>query len=211
MISIKERLKSPTEMMYTAMEAMSREIRVALPGVIQSWDSSTQTAEILISVKEKIQLDGEQEWVNLPLLVDVPLALPRAGGHLLAIAINPGDECWVWFADMCYDASWQSGGDNNVQVDRRRHDLSDAFFMPTTFSQPKRIPNYPTSGIELRSDNGSSVVSVDGGSVTVSGGSVSITGGSVSIGGSTTIDGKVFLSHSHSGVMPGGGNTGGVV
>ena len=163
MISFGERVRSPVEMMRKAIESHAKDIRVAMPGVVQSWDPESQTAEIQLSVQEKIQLDGEQEWVDLPILVDVPLALPRAGGHLLAVAINPGDECWVWFADMCYDAAWQSGGISNLQIDSRRHDLSDSFFTPTTFSQPKRITGYPTSGIQLRSEDGGSMLSVNGG------------------------------------------------
>jgi hypothetical protein len=41
----------------------------------------------------------------------------------------------------------------------------------------------------------------------------SFSGSDISIGsgGNTEIDGKNFLGHTHSGVQPGGGNTGGVV
>ncbi len=42
-------------------------------------------------------------------------------------------------------------------------------------------------------------------------GSVRVEGGAVSLGPSTTIDGKVFLAHTHAGVEPGGGTSGPVI
>lgn len=204
MLSEAERTKNPTLLLNRIMEAAIREVRVALPGIVESFDPSSQTGRIRISVKERIIINGEESWENIPLLVDVPLALPRAGGHTIAIAINPGDECWVWFADYCYDAAWQSGGANHVQADRRRHDLSDSFFMPSLFSQAKKIPNYPTEGIQLRDASG-------GTKIEVISGQINILGGNINIGGSTTIEGRLFLGHTHSGIMPGGSNTGGVV
>ena len=62
-------------------------------------------------------------------------------------------------------------------------------------------------------------VTVDGGVVLLKGGAVVIDGSIVvsiaspivSITGHTTIEGKVFLAHTHSGVTPGGGSTGPVV
>lgn len=217
MISTAERLANSTELLARVVESYGREMRVALPGIVQVFDPSTQTGRILISVQERININGEESWTNIPLLVDVPLALPRAGGHTFAIAIKPGDECWVWFADYCYDSAWQSGGYGHPQVDRRRHDLSDSFFMPSLFSQPKKIPNYPTEGIQIRDDSGgtkvevvSGAVNVLGGNINISGSSVSVAGGNITIGSNTTIDGRSFLAHTHSGVEPGGGSTGGV-
>ena len=210
-------MPTPEEVFHKALSNLSFEMRVAMPGIVQSWNPTTQTASIKLSLREKLNIDGNPSWTEIPLLVDVPLVTLKGAGHLIATAINEGDECWVWFADGCFDATWQSSGVQN-QPDLRRHDLSDGFFMPSLFSQPNVISNYPTEGIEIRDESGSTKVNVTSGSVSVQGTSVnvigstiSINGSNVSLGASTTIDGKSFLNHTHSGVESGSSNTGGVV
>lgn len=207
-------MPTPEEVFQKALSNLSFEMRVAMPGIVQSWDSTKQTATIKLSLREKINIDGNPQWTEIPLLVDVPLVTIKGAGHLIATAINEGDECWVWFADGCFDASWQSSGVQN-QPDLRRHDLSDGFFMPSLFSQPKTIANYPTAGIEIRDESGSTKVNVTSGSVTVqgttvnvSGSTISVSGSNVTLGSSTTIDGKSFLNHTHSGVESGNSNSG---
>lgn len=55
-------------------------------------------------------------------------------------------------------------------------------------------------------------VLLEGGAIKLDGtGTVEIGGAITLITGTTTIEGKVFLAHTHSGVEPGEGNTGGVV
>lgn len=217
-------IPTPEEVFNKALNNQSFDIKVAMPGIIQSWDSAKQTATIKLALREKINIDGNPTWTEIPLLVDVPLVTIKGGGHLICTAINAGDECWVWFSDACIDASWQSGGVQN-QADLRRHDLSDGFFMPSLFSQPKKISNYPSEGIEIRDESGDTSVKVVSGTVTVKGSTVNvqsttatiqstsatITGSNVTIGNSTTIDGKNFLDHQHKNVTTGSGTTGGVV
>ena len=113
-----------------------------------------------------------------------------------------GDDCLVIFGDNCMDAWWQSGGIQN-QVERRYHDLSDGFALIGFKSQPQRINNYSASSVQIRNNEGSAYIELSGNTINIV--------GNVNIkGGNTTIDGKIFLGHTHSGIMPGGSNTGGV-
>lgn len=60
--------------------------------------------------------------------------------------------------------------------------------------------------------NGATEVTIDGGTVKLkSSGEVTIDGGTVKLIGTTTIENKLFLAHTHSGVETGAGVTGGVV
>jgi hypothetical protein len=93
------------------------------------------------------------------------------------------------------------------QIDKRRHDLSDAFAIMGVWSQPRKLAGYSTAAAELRSDDGAAKISLASGAITLSAGGHSIVVGS----GGVVIDGKVFLAHAHSGVQSGGSNTGGVV
>lgn len=203
MYSIPERLKEDNDLYRKMLSSLATNLRVSMPGIIESYDPATQTATIQPAIREKVNINGNQEWTEIPLLVDVPILFPRAGGYSITFPVSAGDECLVFFADCCYDAFWQSGGVQN-QIDRRRHDLSDGLAIVTGISQPNRLSGVSSSGLQIRNDAGSAVIEIVGGNI-------SINSGNISIGPNTTIDGRLFLSHTHSGVLSGSSNTGGVV
>lgn len=195
------------------------DMRVAIPGIIESFDAAKQTAVVQIAIREKIrQLTGPEDVAIAP-LQDVPIVLPRAGGFSLTLPLKAGDECLVVFADMCIDLWWARGGTQD-QLERRRHDLSDCFCIPGPWSQPRVLANYSTSAAQLRSDDGQTVVEVQSNKISLTSpgdidltaaGSVNINGQHVVVASSASdskVDGKTFLSHEHTGVTTGGGVTG---
>lgn len=185
-------------------------LRVACPGIIQSFDAVKQTVVVQLAIRENVLQNLQRVPVQIAPLVDVPIVLPRAGSCTLTLPIKQGDECLVVFGDMCIDGWWQSGGIQN-QLDRRRHDLSDAFAIPGPWSQGRVIPNYSPSTAQLRSDDGKTVVEVDPtGSVNINAPTVNVQGQTVNISGAgnTIIEGKNFLTHQHTGVQTGSGVSG---
>lgn len=209
MIDLNTRTPSTERKEKLDTRAAAIKTRVCVPGIIQSFDAAAQTVTVQPALREKMCIDGDESWVDIPLLVDVPIVVPRAGGYALTLPIQQGDECLVVFGDMCIDGWWQSGGVQN-QVECRRHDLSDGFAIIGVWSQPKVLPAYSTGSAQLRNESGSAYVELAGDTINIKAGSVNIQAGSVDIKANTTIDGKNFLAHKHSGVMTGGGNTGGV-
>ena len=209
MITTDERAPSERREQDLKLRQTVNNVRVAMPGIIQSFDATEQTVTVQCAIREKINMDGNLSWQEIPLLLDVPIIFPRAGNYILTMPIQAGDECLVVFGDSCMDAWWQSGGVQN-QIDCRRHDLSDGYAIVGLYSQPRRITNYSTNTAQLRNLSGSAYVELSGNDVNIVGGNVTISATKVTIGGSTTIDGRVFMSHKHSGVETGGGNTGGV-
>jgi len=188
---------TPDEFYRRLSDKIKNDIRVAMPGIIQSFDPAEQTVTVQPAIRERIRdKDGNLSHVNLPLLVDVPVHWPRAGGLVLTFPIQPGDECLLIFGDMCMDAHWSNGGIQN-QAEKRRHDLSDAYALVGLTSQHAPIANYSTTAAELRTESGAVKISVSASGVNITGG--------------LTIDGVVFGSHEHGGVMTGGGKTGGPV
>ena len=156
--SIGERLNSAYEFYSRLGENWNSSLRVAVPGVIQSFDADTQTVTVQVALREKVRnADLSESWVNLPLLLDVPIVLPRAGGYVVTLPIQKGDECLVVFADMCIDAWFSNGGVQN-QIEKRRHDLSDAFAILGTWSQPRKIQNYSADSVQIRTDDGNSYI-----------------------------------------------------
>lgn len=168
-VTIAERLANsngdPEEFYRRMLENLSSTMRVSIPGIIHDFDPGTQTVTVQCAVREKIIDDRlELHWVDLPLLLDVPIVFPRAGGFVLTLPINAGDECLIIFADMCIDAWFSNGGIQN-QIEKRRHDLSDAFAILGAWSQPKKLSNYSTTAAQLRTDDGSAYISLSAGEI----------------------------------------------
>ena len=209
MITTDERAPSERREQDLKLRQTANNLRVAMPGIIQSFDATEQTVTVQCAIREKINMDGDLSWQEIPLLLDVPIIFPRAGNYILTMPIQAGDECLVVFGDSCMDAWWQSGGIQN-QIDCRRHDLSDGYAIVGLYSQPRRIQNYSTSTAQLRNITGDAYVELSGSNINIVGTNVTISANNVTIGGSTTIDGRSFMGHTHGGITRGGSDTEGV-
>ena len=114
-------------------EAMFR-TRCCIPCVIQSYNKSERTVECQPAIREKvINEDGSVQYVNLPMLVNVPVVFPSSGSFGIEFPISSGDECLVLFSDLSIDNFWLKGKVQNP-VEVRRHDLSDGIAIPCNLS-----------------------------------------------------------------------------
>lgn len=173
MLSIDERLGGAAVAMQAATDAAKAQMRVALPGIITAFDAHQQTVSVRPAIREQLRIDGEKRFQEVPLLIDVPIVLPRAGGYVLSLTPEAGDECLVVFSDLCIDSWWQSGGVQNP-FEMRRHDFSDGFAILGVWSQQRR-PKLRAGGICLQNDEGTAGVAITGGRVELFG-RVSING-----------------------------------
>lgn len=206
-VGIAERFDDPNEQLQSAMENALANTRCAMPGIIQSFDPQKQTASVQPALTEKIKIGNEEPHTeNLPLLSDVPVQFPRAGGYCITLPVKAGDECLLIFGDMCIDGWWQSGGIQD-QVERRRHDLSDAMALVGITSVPRVVPGYSPDTIQIRSDDGGTYIEIDKPNINILADTVTITGKLV-VTEEATIHGIAFTPHQHSNVMPGGGLSG---
>jgi hypothetical protein len=201
--SLCEQLAIPEETFHKALDNLSHDIRCSCPGIIQSYNPLTQTVTVQPAIREKISINGNITWMQLPLLINVPVMFPGNSQYSITYPLIKGDECIVYFSDNCYDAFWQNGGIQN-QIDLRRHDLSDGICYPTRLSQPNTLSNVSTNSLQIRNAAGTAVIEI-------AGSTINITNSNVNIGNNTKIDGRVFLSHTHSGIQTGPGNSGPVV
>lgn len=158
------------------------DVRVAMPGIVQSFDATEQTVTVQPAIREKVRdQHGNIVDVALPILLDVPIVMPRAGGYALTLPVQVGDECLVILGDTCLNAWWAQGGVQN-QEELRRHDLSDAIAILGPWSQPRVLSGYNTSAAELRTEDGATKITLETGAVTITAGSVTMhtTGGTYS-------------------------------
>ena len=225
-----ERLDDQEESLRLAMESQQAHIWTALPGVVAAVNLAAQTLSVQPTVQGSVASpNGAKQLVNLPLLVDVPIVWPRAGGFALTFPIAAGDEVLVVFASRCIDSWWQSGG-IGAPAEARMHDLSDGFAILAPTSQPKKLTDVSSTNVQLRDESGTTYVEItpDGkarvvaatqidveapavnitGNLNVTGG-MNLVGQLTQSGGSMTIGGVVFGTHKHTGVQPGSGTSGG--
>lgn len=145
------------------MRHVSYDMRVAMPGVIRSFDSTKMTVTVELAIRDKLKINNIYTNVAVPLIPDVPLMLPHGGGFSVNIPVQDGDECLLICADMCINSWWANGatdGPQNQEVDRR-HDFSDGFAVLGPWSQKTKPSYFNTSAIEITKADGSNKVSID--------------------------------------------------
>lgn len=135
---------------------------VALPAVVQSYDFQKQTVEAQPTIRERIVNEDKQiQYIQYPLLINVPVAFPQVGSFQFTFPISAGDECLIIFSDLSIDNWWLNGNVQNP-VEQRRHDLSDGIavfgLMNQSRLQRQEKPAYPSDGMALiNTQNGTAV------------------------------------------------------
>ena len=111
-----------TDAMRQAVLFQLYDVHTALPGQVISYDQTTQKATIQPCLK-KSYLDGTTQ--EMPILNNVPVIFPRAGGASLTFPVLSGDTCLLLFVERSTDL-WKSVGGVVAPNDPRKFDLSDA-------------------------------------------------------------------------------------
>lgn len=156
-------------------------MRCCIPCIVQSYNAGKGTIECQPAIRERVINQNEEiEYMNLPLLTNVPVAFPSNSSYAVTFPLNKGDECLVLFSDLSIDNFWEKGNVQNP-IEERRHDLSDGIAIPCNLSLTK----------ERKTDSGL-LLSSSGASILLSGGEIYFTGGF----GSVTL--SQILKHVHS-------------
>lgn len=258
------RIPSEADAFQRQFDSLALQLRCAMPGVIESFDATTQRCTVTPAVQLKVTLDGAVSYWNLPVVENVPVVVPYAqgAGLMLTLPLKAGDQCLLVFSDRGIDNFLLMGAVTPPPIAAsedtstpRAHHLSDAICIPGIIADPVAVPEWSQSAIELRDkerqhyislgpdgieisdssatwsmsggkitvnapagiqENASVISSIAAGVNTVQGTNISLGSGSNTITGSLTStsgvftdkDGIVSNTHLHSGVLPGGSNTG---
>ena len=126
--------------------------RCSIPCIVQSYNSENETVECQPAIREELlNEDNTTKLVNLPLLINVPVAFPHTGSYGFKFPIQKGDEVLVIFQDLAIDNFWLKGNVQNP-VENRRHDLSDGIAIPTSLSLPSKEITSITQIVATSSD-----------------------------------------------------------
>lgn len=156
-----ERLNSLHQVIIQALAEWQSQMWTALPAIITSYDAATQTCEVQPATQlYRLKRDGTKELLTMPILVDIPVIFPSAGGYAITFPVAEGDEVLVVFASRDIDSWWAYGG-TQPQVDRRMHDLSDGFAILGPRSQKKLLsPSPAASSLQVRSNDGGAIIEI---------------------------------------------------
>jgi len=148
-----------------------KEVHVALPGFIQSFDATKQTAVVQPAINRIWIADDDGNGggsIPIPLCSDVPVQFPRGGNGILTFPVAAGDECLLVFAERAIDNWWANGGKQDPS-EFRMHDYSDGFALLGFSSVPRVVTNISTDGVELRTLDGQTMFRLEAGVAYVGG------------------------------------------
>lgn len=208
-----ERLQLYSQQWETLKHQIMAEFRVAVPGIVEAVDLVNQTVDVTVALNVNTVLGAEITPTTIKTLSKIPIMIPRTSRFMITFPIAVGDECLLVVADSCIGSWWQNGGTGNNPEFPERHDLTNSFALFGPSSQPNKIPNYGSSSLQIRNADGTVFIEVTDTGINIfdPSGPVTINGGTVVIGSATTIDGRLFLAHQHTGVATGGGTSGPVL
>jgi len=222
------------ETLYTAILKGVRngliETRTSFPAVIDTFDSETQTASVQPLIKATVR---NGDVVSLPVLVDVPILFPRAGGFSVTFPVKAGDELLVTCCDRDFSVWMQQGGQQKPDS-TEIHTLSSAVGVLGLYNQMNVLSDFSTSGMVLRSDDDATKITIENGKITVDAAQLEVNAPTTTLNataftvnaaattwvgdidhtgthtnaGAIISNGKQLDTHLHSGVTAGAANTG---
>jgi len=140
-----------------------KDLHTSMPGIIESFDPATQLVTVQPAIKRIfITTETDKEIlvpVDIPLLINVPVCFPRGGGFSLTFPVTKGDECLLVFCERSID-NWHQFGGVKEPIARRFHALSDAIAYVGLSSLPNKVPDYSSTDVELKKDDGSSKITI---------------------------------------------------
>ena len=117
---------------------LRRSLWTALPGRVQSFDGSKQSADIEPLIHDTWEAEDRTNQTGpLPVIPSVPVCFPGSGAFRVTFPVSKGDTGLLVFCARSIDR-WLSEGGSVDPQDDRTHDLSDAVFIPglTDFGHP---------------------------------------------------------------------------
>jgi hypothetical protein len=153
--------------------------------------TAPQTVKVQIAIQERVRPpQGAAQWWDVPPIVNVPIIVPRGGGFSITLPLKKGDNGLLIFCDTCFDLWWANGQTNappaqnvtapsgsQIQNEVRRHYVHDCGFLPGMWSHKDLLTDYSTSSLQIRSDDGTTVIDVSETGVLITGPTVALSNG----------------------------------
>jgi Phage protein Gp138 N-terminal domain len=140
-----------------ATAAALKGARVALPARVETYDATTQKVSVQPLIFEGFNDEtGTRQSERLPVIADVPVVFPGAGGFRVTFPVAVGDTVLLVFASSSIDR-WLALGGEVDPLDDRRHHISDAIAIPGLRDFAHPLAAAPTSTMSLGKDGGPTI------------------------------------------------------
>ncbi len=137
---------SLTQLLKHAIEMRLLDVHTALIGRVQTYYPDTQTADIEPVLKRTLKaIDGQIKQESLPLLIDVPIIFPSAGGFFVSFPVKPGDFVQIIFNEVNIDS----------EIDLSRFSLDGAVAIPGVYKN--KLSKTHAENMVLGKDNSSQI------------------------------------------------------
>lgn len=134
---------------------MIGDLRVCLPGTIQTYDADTGLATVQPLIMRKFY--GADKAVLLPIIANVPIVHPRTKTAIIRMPVSPGDIVTMIFADRSIEQWVAGGGEAKDPQDTRQHHLSDAYAILGGYPKGNRWPSSFPNALEIEVKPGTKV------------------------------------------------------
>lgn len=185
-----------------ALESRLVDLHVAMPAKVLSYTAATKTCKVQPGVKVPVEdEDGNVTFEQLPPIENVPVWSPRSTGFSLTFALTPGDGVLLIFCESS-PAGWRTTGQVSNPPDLRRH----GFY-------PIALPGwFPDAQPAVDADD--SIGKPGGMRVHFTAATVNVGAAADFVAMAAKVDAAITTlvtwagTHTHAGVMAGGGVTG---
>lgn len=133
---------SLARVLSTVIDSKLLELHTATPGIVVSYDPSTQTADVRPAVRPALP-DAEDEdldvYEELPVCPHVPVAWPRGRGFSCVGTLSPGDSVLLVFCERDLSQWYETNEVSNPQF-AELHALNGAIAIPGLAPRSNPIP-----------------------------------------------------------------------
>lgn len=140
-------------------------VHTALPGRVERYYPSDQTADVLPLVKAiRTTEDGRSLSDSNPVLPRVPVIHPRGGGFFVHLPLEAGDFVMLVFQEAAIDQWRARDGRESHPGDVRRHALGNAVAYPGLYPTSRSVTLTSTANLVLGAETGQQIHIQPGGS-----------------------------------------------
>lgn len=112
------------------IDARLSEMQVAIPGRVESYNESDQSADVQPMVQRTyLKEDGSRGTETIPVVPKVPVVFPGGGSYGVTFPLSKGDTVLLIFSQASIDKWLDSGRLSDPAFDHH-HDISDGIAIP---------------------------------------------------------------------------------
>lgn len=156
-----------SQLIKEAIRAELLELRVNLPGKIESYDEFTQKANVQPMLKMKLK-NSEKTELTLPVITNVPVKWDCAdnGNAFISLPLKIGDLGMLHFCDRSIDKYLSISSSGEIipvyHDDFRHHNINDAWFTPGPLPFERALQEVSTDDIIIKNNDLKIEISPDG-------------------------------------------------